>query len=212
MATRETQNEIERGNYTYRQTVIVEEFNSKGMKTGEYREVRDVVFTPEGIRTEQLADKPYLNLKRLRMTEEDFRDVREVQSLLFTKDQLWAYETRMKGEERMDGVECFVLQVKPRQVLDGQRLFEGLLWVDQRDYSIIRSEGQAVPQIRSKSPGKENLFPHFTTIREKINGYWFPVNTYADDLLDFSSGPLRMRLNIRYRDYKRFTAESKLVP
>jgi hypothetical protein len=191
--------------------VIVEEMKSRGGKGGEYREVRDVLFTPEGLRTEQSVGKPVMTLQRLRLTEEDFRDVREVQSLLFTKDTFWAYETEAKGEEQMDGIDCYVLKVRPRQILQGQRLFDGLFWVDKTDYSIVRSEGQAVPQMRSARPVKENLFPHFTTIREKINGYWFPVTTYGDDLLDFSNGPIRMRLIIRYRDYKRFTAESRVI-
>ena len=112
----------------------------------------------------------------------------------------------------MDGVDCWVLQVRPRQVFYGQRLFEGLFWVDKRDYSIVRSEGHPVPQIRSKVSGKENLFPSFTTIREKIGDYWFPVYTHADDTLDFSTGPIHVKMAIRYRDYKRFRAESKIIP
>ena len=36
----------------------------------------------------------------------------------------------------------------------------------------------------------------------------FPVNTYADDTLPFSTGLLRVRLTIRYTQYKRFGADS----
>ncbi|MGH9627887.1 MAG: hypothetical protein ACRD7E_06055, partial [Bryobacteraceae bacterium] len=148
VAEREAQSESARGHYTYRQTVIVQEVNRRGMNAGEYREVRDVIFSPEGERTEQPVGKPFKGLERLRLTDEDFRDIREVQPFLFTPDQLWNYETRFRGEEVMDGVNCYVLEVRPKQILQGQRLFDGMFWVDQRDYSIIRSEGQAVPQIR----------------------------------------------------------------
>ncbi len=66
----------------------------------------------------------------------------------------------------------------------GQRLFDGMLWVSKKDYSVIRSEGQAVPQIHTLK--SENLFPHFTTLRQKVEGdYWFPVMTYGDDTLVF---------------------------
>ena len=212
VAERETLSALERDNYTYRQTVVFEEMSDRGNKVGEYREVRDIIFTPQGDRTEQVAQKPVVTLKRLKLTDEDFADIRDVQPLLFTNDKLWAYETKVRGDEEMDGVDCWVMQVRPRQILHGQRLFDGLFWVDKRDYSIVRSEGRAVPQFRSTTPGKENLFPHFTTVREKIGEYRFPIHTYADDLLDFSSGPLRVRLTVRYRDYKRFAAESKIVP
>ena len=45
---------------------------------------------------------------------------------------------------------------------------------------------------------EENLFPRFTTIRKPIDGkHWFPTLTYADDTLEFRSGPLRERLTHR---------------
>jgi hypothetical protein len=177
-----------------------------------YREVRDVIFSPAGEKTLKLVEPQVDQLKRLRLTEEDFRDIYEVQSLLFIPELLFLYEATTKGEEVMDGIECWVLQVRPRQVFYGQRLFEGLFWIDQRDNSIIRSEGRPVPQLRSKVAGKENLFPAFTTVREKFGEHWFPVHTHADDTLDFSSGPIHIKMTIRYRDYKRFGAESKVLP
>jgi hypothetical protein len=212
VAQRETESEAERANYMYRQTLTVQEFGDRGRPGGEYREVREVIFSPAGERTERLVGRPVESLKRLRLTEEDFADIREIQPLLLTRDRLFLYETQVKGEEVVDGIACWVLQVRPRQLLYGQRLFEGLFWIDQRDFSIVRSEGRAVPQVRSTKPGKENLFPYFTTTRQKIGTFWFPVNTHADDTLDFSTGPLRMKLTIRYLDYKRFGAESTITP
>lgn len=210
VAEKEAANEIERANYTYRQTVTIEELPARG-RGGVYREVREIIFSPSGERTERVVERPTSTLQRLRMTEEDFRDMREIQPLLLTPELLFLYETRIKGEEKVEDVDCWVLQVRPRQILYGQRLFEGVFWVDQHDYSIIRSEGRAVPQLRSTHAGKENLFPYFTTIRDKVGAHWFPVHTFADDTLDFSSGPLRIRINIRYRDYRRFGAESKIL-
>ena len=104
----------------------------------------------------------------------------------------------------------WVLQVRPRQLLQGQRLFDGMLWVDKKEYNIVRMEGQAVPQIRTTK--SENLFPRFTTVRKPIDGkHWFPVYTYADDTLHFRNGPQRERLRISYSEYKRFGAESTLI-
>jgi hypothetical protein len=211
-AERETASEKERANYTYRQTVNLQEYGERGRPGGEYREVREVIFSPTGERTERLAGRPTDTLKRLRLTEEDFADVREIQPLLLTTDRLFLYETLVKGEENIDGIDCWVLQVRPRQLLHGMRLFDGLFWIDQRDFSIIRSEGKAVPQVRSNRPGKENLFPFFTTVRQKIGDFWFPILTHGDDTLHFSSGPLRMKLTIRYLEYKKFGAESTIIP
>jgi hypothetical protein len=198
---------VVRDEYTYRQTVVFAELDAHGAQTGEYREVRDVVLSPEHQRTEQMVGKPSMNLKRLIMTDEDFRDMRDIQPFVMTEDQLWNYETKFRGDEKVDDVDCWVLQVRPRQILAGQRLFDGLLWADKKDYSIVRLEGQAVPQVRSMK--SENLFPRFTTLRQVVDGqHRFPIFTYADDSLPFRTGSQRVRMSIRYSNYKRFGAES----
>lgn len=211
VAHRESETEAERNQYTYRQTVTVEELDNRGAARGSYKEVRDVIFSPEHERTDQMIGRPENSLKNLKLTEEDFRDIRDIQPFVLTEERLWNYETRFRGEENMDGVDCWVLQARPRQILQGQRLFDGLLWIDKKSYNIVRMEGQAVPQlVTTKS---ENLFPRFTTIRKPVDGaHWFPLYTYADDNLQFRSGAQRIRLKIAYSDYRRFGAESVFKP
>jgi hypothetical protein len=210
IATRETDTAQAQSNYTYRQTVTLDEMNPSGLAVGTYREVRDVIFSPAQERTEQMVGKPYSTLSHLKLTDEDFRDMREIQPFLLTKDQAFLYATQFRGDETMDGVDCWVVQIQPRQILDGQRLFDGMLWVSKKDYSVIRSEGQAVPQIHTLK--SENLFPHFTTLRQKVEGdYYFPVTTFGDDTLYFRGGAQRVRLTIRYSDYHRFGADSKIT-
>jgi hypothetical protein len=211
VAHRETETETERNEYLYRQTVSIEELDKGGGVAGQYKEVRDVIFSPKHERTEEMVGKPQNTLRSLRLTDEDFHDIRDIQPMVLTEDRLWNYEVKFKGEETMDDVDCWVLQVRPRQILEGQRLFDGMVWVDKKDYNIVRMEGQAVPQIRTTK--QENLFPRFTTIRKPVDGkHWFPVGTYADDTLQFRSGPLRERLRISYTEYKRFGVESTFTP
>src|SRR5579863_3880102 len=210
IAARETETAQAQSNYTYRQIVTLDELSPSGIKQGSYREVRDIIFSPAQERSEQMVGKPSEALTHLKLTDEDFRDLRDVQPFLLTKDQAFLYATQFRGEETMDGVECFVVQIRPRQILEGQRLFDGMLWVSKRDYSVIRSEGQAVPQIHTLKT--ENLFPHFTTLRQKVEGaYRFPVLTYGDDTLNFRGGGQRVRLTIRYTEYHRFGADSKIT-
>ena len=211
VAHRETETEAERNEYTYRQTVTIEELDNRGGARGRYREVRDIIFSPKHERSEELIGKPENTLQNLIMTDEDFADIRNIQPLVLTEDRLFNYETRYRGEETVDDVECWVLQVRPRQILEGQRLFDGMLWVDKKEYNIVRMEGQAVPQIRSMK--SENLFPRFTTIRKPADGkHWFPIYTYADDTLQFRTGPQRERLRIAYTGYKRFGVDSTFTP
>ncbi len=211
VAHRESETEAERNEYMYRQTVTLDELDGRGAARGEFKEVRDIIFSPKHERSEEVVGRPENGLKFLKLTDEDFRDIRDIQPLVITEDRLWNYETRFRGEENMDDVDCWVLQVRPRQILQGQRLFDGMIWVAKKNYDIVRMEGQAVPQILTTK--SENLFPRFTTIRKPIDGtHWFPTYTYADDTLQFRSGPQRIRLRIAYANYRRFGAESTFRP
>ena len=207
VAHRETETVAERNEYTYRQTFTLQELDDHGGERGEYKEVRDIVFSPAHERSEEIIGKPINSLKLLALTEEDFRDIREIQPLTLSEEQLWNYDTKIRGDETVDDVDCWVLQIKPRQILEGQRFFDGLLWVDKKEYNIVRLEGRAVPQIYSR--GQENLFPRFTTIRKPVDGkHWFASLTLADDTLEFRNGPQREKLTITYSNYKRFNVTS----
>lgn len=206
-AERETASEAFRANFAFQQKILVEEMSAKGVVAGQYRETREVIFSPTGERTERAAGKPYEHFDRLRMTPEDFRDLREIQPLMLTLERLKFYTTRYRGEETINGTACWVLDVQPRQILDGQRLFEGLVWIAQEDFSVVQSEGRAVPQIMSTK--EENLFVRFRTIRKRVKeGYWFPVLTVADDTLPFRTGPLRLRMRVEYLGYQKFGSET----
>jgi hypothetical protein len=210
IAQRESANAQARENYTYRQSVTIQEFDDQGKVTGQYREVRDITFSPNRTRYEQVVEPARSTLTRIKLTAEDFNDLRNVQPFLLTTDTLTLYEGQYKGEETIDGQPCFVEYVRPKQILAKLRFFEGTIWVRESDLAVVRSEGQAVPQVETTK--EQNLFPHFTTIRREIDGkWWFPVETYADDTLFFRDWPQRIRVIIRYMNYKRFGAESTIT-
>src|SRR3954452_22544387 len=56
IAARETENARARENYTYRQSFTVHEFNEHGNITVQYREVRDITFSPNMTRYEQVVE------------------------------------------------------------------------------------------------------------------------------------------------------------
>ncbi|MDE3194905.1 MAG: hypothetical protein KGN84_01065 [Acidobacteriota bacterium] len=209
VAKRETETAEERSHYAYTQAVRLQELNDRGAQAGEYRETREVIFSPSGERTERFVGDPVSRLKNLAMTPEDFADIRSIQPFVLTTDRMWNYDVDFKGSEPVDGVDCWVLRLRPKQILSGQRLFDGMIWARKDDDSVIRSEGQAVPQIVTAK--QENLFPRFVTTRRLVNGFWFPAVTTADDTLYFRSGPIREKLTIRYNGYRRFGSESTVT-
>ncbi|MCW5963778.1 MAG: hypothetical protein KIT83_07055 [Bryobacterales bacterium] len=198
-----------RDQYTFRQYFQFEELTSSGQRMGIYQEQREVIFSPERGRAEVLEKLPSNSLKRIRLTDEDFHDVREIQNFLFTEDVLWLYQIRHQGDEVVEGEPCWVMRVSPKNHLEGMRFFEGVLWVSKNDEEIVRASGHAVPEIRTTK--HENLFPAFTTVRQRIDGHWMPVRTYADDELAYSSGRQRVRLQVDFADYRRFGADSSIA-
>jgi len=210
IAEQETKNAIARDDYTYRQSVAVQEFNVQGQVTGEYTEIRDITFTEAMARFEQVVQPGKSTLTRIRLTQEDFNDIRNIEPFLLTTDKVALYRGRYQGEETIDGTLCFVEHLEPKQILAGQRFFQGVVWIRESDLSVMRSEGQAVPQIETTK--EQNLTPHFTTVRKEIDGKWlFPVETFSDDTLYFRDWPQRIRTVIKYFNYKHFAAQSTVT-
>lgn len=203
-AAKEKEFAVARGNYTYRQTVRVEEMTDEGRRTGNKHEmVSDIIFTPDGKRMEKVVFAPQSTLRRISMSPEDDRDLREIQPFVLTSDDIGKYNIRYLGRQKVDEIETYVFFVTPKVMEKGQRYFEGQIWVDDRDLQIVKTYGKAVPDIRGKNG--ENLFPRFETYREQIDGkYWFPTYTAADDTLHFQNGALRIRMLVKYEDYKQF--------
>src|ERR1039457_630375 len=102
VAHRETETEAERSEYTYRQGVTIDELDDHGGARGQYREPRDVIFSPRHDRTERVVGNPSNALKNLILTEQDFEDIRNIQPLVLTEDQVWNYETKFRGDETVD--------------------------------------------------------------------------------------------------------------
>jgi hypothetical protein len=210
MAAKETEFREARGNYTYTQKVLVEDYGSFGSKQGEFEQTSEVVFTPEGKRYEKITYAPPSSLKSFGMSPEDERDLVNIFPFVFTTDELPKYEIEYLGRQQVDEIGTFVFSVRPKRLEPGQRYFQGTVWVDDQDLQIVRTYGKAVPEIRKKN--QENLFPTFETWRRQIDGkYWFPVVTRADDVLHFSTGDVRMRLTVRYSNYKQFKSSTRII-
>ncbi len=206
-AAKETEFARARENYTYRQTARVQELEPDGVATGKWEMVTDVIFSPDGNqRTERVVRAPMATLKRIQLTPEDEADLRNVQPFVLTTDEIPKYYIRYLGKQNVDEIPCFVFAVKPKKLEKGQRYFEGQIWVDDRDLQIVKSYGRGVGIVRG-----DNQFPKFETYREQIDGkYWFPTYTRADDVLNFQSGPQRIRMLVRYENYKQFKGESTI--
>jgi hypothetical protein len=197
-----------RDNYTYRQTVRVQELDDDGAVRGRYEMVSDIIFTPSGKRLERVVHAPVATLRRIQLTPEDEQDLRNVQPFVLTTADIPKYKVSYLGPQKVDELDTFVFAVKPKTMEPGQRYFEGQIWVDQEDLQIAKTYGKGVG-LRKKN--SDNQFPRFETYRDQIDGkYWFPVYTRADDVLHFQNGDQRVRMTVRYENYKQFRATTDI--
>src|ERR1051326_3970392 len=208
-AAKEKEFRAARANYVYRQDNRVQTLSADDRVTGEWHEVWDITFDPNGRRVERVISAPRSTLVEISLTAEDLQDLREIQPFVLTTDDISKYNIKYLGKEKVDEIDCYVFDVAPKKIEKNQRYFQGQIWVDDRDLQIVKTYGKAVPDIKK---GDENLFPRFETYREQIDGkYWFPTYTRAVDTLQFSSGAKRMREIIKYDNYKKFQSNVKLT-
>jgi thiol-disulfide isomerase/thioredoxin len=209
-AAKEKLFKLARDNYTYHQINKVEELGSDNEVEGVYEQEWDILFDDSGKRIERVTYAPTDTLKKIMITEEDLTSMRNTQPFVLTTDELPEYEVKYLGHVKVDEITAYVFSVRPKEIVKGHQYFQGVVWVDDQDLQIVKSEGKPVPELRTKKG--ENLFPRFTTWREQIDGkYWFPTYTMADDTLYFSNGPVHMKEIIRYTDYKQFKSKVRIV-
>ena len=210
-AAKETEFAKARDQYTYRQDVKVETVDGETVD-GQYHEVFDVMFDDKGHRIENVVFAPQSSLTKIFMSQEDFADIRHRLPFVLTTADLPEYNILYAGQQKEDELDCYVFDIAPKKIEGKKRYFQGRVWVDNHDFQIVKTYGKTVPDIREKHGNQENLFPKFTTWRQQIDGqYWFPVYTKADDELHFKLEDVHIKEIVKYEDYKRFGANSKIL-
>lgn len=205
-AEAESQNRIARNNYTFTQDFDLITLGEAGSVTGRFRRVSDIVLDDRGNRIEKITFFPPSTLMTLQITNEDMQDLAGVQPFALATEDLPKYQVDYVGKEKLDELNTYIFDVKPKTFVKGERYLEGRVWVDDQDLQIVKVKGQAVPEVG------EQKFPHFESYRENIDGrFWFPTYIYVDDVLDFRKGPsVHMRMVVRFTNYKKFSARIRV--
>src|SRR5580693_4830922 len=204
-----------RDHYTYRQDIKVQTRDGDTV-TGEYHEVFDVLYDDKGHRIENVVFAPQSSLEQggLSLDEGDVQDFRNRLPFVLTTEEVPEYNILYVGQQTEDQLHCYVFDIAPKAIVGKKRYFQGRIWVDDQDFQIVKTYGQAVPEIKdTKKKGKEeHLYPKFTTWRQQIdNQYWFPTYTRADDTLTFNTGDIHIREIVKYEDYKRFGSNVRIL-
>jgi hypothetical protein len=206
-----------RDEYTFTQVVTVDTINDdNGRPDGEYHQVTDIIFDKDDHRTEHVTFAPQNTIQKVIMTQNDFDDIEHRLPFVLTAPELPEYDLTYLGKQKVDDIDTYVFDCKPKVIEKKKRYFQGKVWVDQQEFEIVLINGKSVPDILKR--GNEDLSPPYTTYYQEVDGgYWFPVYTKADGVLHFPGGngymsqDVHLRYVVKYQDYKRFHAKSRII-
>ena len=204
-------------NYTYERSVRVQTLDEDtGKPDGQYYQVVDITADPEGKLFEHVVEAPANTIERVMMSPADFEDIEHRLPFVLTKEDAAQYDVTYVGKQKIDDVDTYAFDVKPKVMEKGRRYFQGRIWVDQKDLQIVVTNGKNVPDDLRK--GHEDLSPPFTTYRAQVDGkYWFPVYTKGDGTLHFPAGKgylsndVHIREIVKYSNYKRFGSSVRIT-
>jgi hypothetical protein len=185
--------------YTFTQTIRVEELSDDG---GKFTATGQVYTRPDGGRFWRVNGQPVSDLKVKHYSLEEVREMIGIPTFSLTSDEIGNYNFMYAGQDKLDELNTYVFQVKPKTLNRTRRFFEGAIWVDDHDLAIVKTYGKFVSELTSNRP--ELPFAMFETYRENFQEkYWLPTYTNSDDYVDQrDSEQLHMRLVIRATDFK----------
>lgn len=203
-------------NYTWTRSVRVETLDDDNKPDGQYYQVVDIYYTPEGHRMERVVDAPESSLTRVMMSPADFEDIEERLPFVLTTEDAPQYDITYVGKQKIDEIETWVFDVKPKVMEKKKRYFQGRIWVDQKEHQIVVTNGKNVPD--DTRAGHEDLSTPFITYRQMIDGkYWFPVYTHGDGILHFTAGrgylsqDVHMRETLKYTNYHQYRTSIRVI-
>lgn len=188
--------------YGYRRVVEVQELDDSGKTTGQF--VYTTVASPnaDGHYYDREAKRPDSTLNVLDLEPENLGVLSKIPPLPFTTAQLVHYDVTYAGTQKVDDLNTYIFRVKPKQVERTRAYFDGVIWVDDQDFVIVKTTGHWVTELGDVST--ENFpFTFFDTYRENESGkIWFPSYMRSDGSITSRKGTTRLRLIVRWEDYK----------
>jgi hypothetical protein len=153
-----------------------------------------------GARTMESAREPFMKRNGVHLQPSAFYFALLLEDKRFDREH---YDFEYVRQEFLGSVRCLVFDVHPKPHAYHRNysevgLFEGRIWVEDRDYSIVRYNG-------TFTPAPENsVYFHFDSWRQNLQpGLWLPVYAYSEESgINYGRNrTLRFRAQMRFWGY-----------
>jgi len=185
--------------YTFTQAIRVEELSDPG---GKFTASGIEYTKPDGNRYWRTVQPAESTLKMTSFRVEDIHTIISLPVFFLTSEEIGNYTFLYAGQDKLDDLNTYVFQVKPKQLSRTKRFFEGAIWVDDHDLAIVKTYGKFVGEISGN--GTTLPFSMFETYRENFQQkYWLPTYTNSDEFIKRTDDDqLHLRLVIHSTEFK----------
>lgn len=182
---------------SFDQSVKLEELVSNG---GQFDFLGQEYTKPDGERYQTVTKPPTSTLHYTEFSLEDVKTIDGLPLFFLTSENLPLYNLTYEGKEKLDQIDTFIFRVKAKQ-LSNKPLFDGVIWVDDQDFAIVKSDGQFL----TITGNAYATFPFsmFETYSENLQGHlWFPTYIRSEGHVKTPNGDVPIRLIVRSENFK----------
>jgi hypothetical protein len=185
--------------YTFQESIRLDEQTDPG---GQFLVTGRMYIKPDGQRYFRVEHPAQSTLKLMHFSLEDVRALSTMPLFPLISEEITNYNFVYAGQEKLDQLTTYIFQVKPKMLSRKKRLFEGVVWIDDHDFTIVKSYGKFVSELEGN--GTALPFTMFETYRENFQEkYWLPTYTRSDDFFKSDQNDeLPLRLIIHATDFK----------
>lgn len=188
--------------YSYYAELTLQTVSPADVITGKYFRFSQLSYDREGNRQEKVFENTSTLPKEAHIGTNAAYNLIRVYQFIITPEMLDLYEFNFVGREKIDELNTYVFDVKPKVKMPDpekspERYLKGRVWVDDQDLQVVKVAGQALPEQTG------HRTPKFETYFQNYDEYWFPAYTSADDEIRVGNRLSRVIVKVRFTSYKK---------
>jgi hypothetical protein len=188
--------------YTYYAELTIQTVSDADVITGEFYRFTVISFDPAGNRQEKILENKSSLPDDSHIGTNAANNLTRVYQFIITPETFSHYEFNYVGRERVDELDTYVFDVKPKGRMpdpekSAERYLKGRVWIDIQDMCVVKVSGEALPEQSS------HRTPRFESYFQNHDDFWFPAYTSADDEVRMGRRNRRVKVTVRYTGYKK---------